>query len=538
MNKLLKASVMMPFLFKLSCIMLLRRGLHFYFVLSLFAVYLINGLIAIPKNSVTYDEMDHWSYGKRILMRKTDKVFQYDDASAMPISGVNAIPRAIQQLRNPGLLKTDGGFSDIMNGRYVTLFVCLLTGMFIYSWSKQLFGEKGGLLSLFLFVFCPNLNGHGILLTTDAYTALFTVATAYYYWKFIKRSGWKYFLAFSISLGLAQIVKYSMIHLYVFLAIISLLVLIKRKTIFTGFGRNLVRLIVLKVIILFIINLGFLFNHPGKSLDEFKMTSRSFMNLQRSFIGSIPLPVPEPYILGLDQTTYMNELGAGDPNVSDANYLLGEKRTGTGFWYYYLVVFIFKTPLIALLLLIAAIIFLFRRKEKQGHPSTMLFLLGFIFYFILVLGFQNNVQIGLRHALMVYPLLYVLCGFVAQLNFFQKRIKLLTSVLIIYSLATFYYFYPNLISYSNEFIPIKKDAYKIMADSNIDFGQGWYALEKYLKSHPDVQIVRETPPGKEGKFVIGVNDYLDLKGDHKYSWIYSIKPDEQINHCFLLIRTR
>ena len=105
MNKLLKASVMMPFLFKLSCIMLLRRGLHFYFVLSLFAVYLINGFIAIPKNSVTYDEMDHWSYGKRILMRKTDKVFQYDDASAMPISGVNAIPRAIQQLRNPGLLK-------------------------------------------------------------------------------------------------------------------------------------------------------------------------------------------------------------------------------------------------------------------------------------------------------------------------------------------------------------------------------------------------------------------------------------------------
>ena len=105
----------------------------------LFAAYLINGLIAIPKNSVTYDEMDHWSYGKRILMRKTDKIFQYDDASAMPISGINAIPRAFQQLSDPGLLKTDGGFSDIMNGRYVTLFVCLLTGFFIYRWSRELF---------------------------------------------------------------------------------------------------------------------------------------------------------------------------------------------------------------------------------------------------------------------------------------------------------------------------------------------------------------------------------------------------------------
>src|SRR6185436_480198 len=124
-------------------------------------------------------------------------------------------------------------------------------------------------------------------------------------------------------------------------------------------------------------------------------------------------------------------------------------------------------------------------------------------------GFQNNVQIGIRHALMVYPLLYVLGGFIVQLPFYQKRAKLFSSLAIIYSLATYYYFFPNLISYSNELIPIKKDAYKVMADSNLDFGQGWYALKEYLKHHPDVQIV--TPEPKQGKFVIGVNDYLDLK---------------------------
>ena len=523
---------MMPFLFKLSCIMQLKRGWHFYLALGLFAVYLINGLIAIPRNSITYDEMDHWSYGKRILMRKTDKIYPFDDASAMPVSGLNAIPRAVQQLSNPGLLKTDGGLSDIMNGRYVTLIVCLLTGFFIYTWSKQLFGEKGGLLSLFLFVFCPNLNGHGILLTTDAYTALFTVMTAYFYWKFIKRSGWKYFLAFCISLAVAQIVKYSMIHLYVFLSIVSLFVLIKRGTILSGFKRNLLRLIVLKIIILFIINLGFLFNHPGKNLDDLKMSSQTFTKLQNSFIGSIPLPVPEPYIVGLDQTTYMNELGAGDPNVSDANYLLGKKRAGMGFWYYYLVVFVFKTPLTALSFLLAAIIFLFVRDKNQGHPSTMVFLLSMIFYFLLVLGFQNNVQIGIRHALMIYPLLYVVCGFIVQLPFYQKRTKLLSSLLVVYSLATYYYFFPNLISYSNELIPIKKDVYKVMADSNLDFGQGWYSLDKYLKSHPDVHLMADKPG--EGKFVIGVNDYLDLKGRNEFYWVHNLKPVAQINHCFLL----
>src|SRR5258705_5866943 len=101
--------------------MLRKRGIHFYLMIALFAVYFINGLIAIPRNSVTYDEMDHWSYGKRILMRETDKIYPFDDASAMPISGINAIPTTVQQLNNHGLLKTAGGFSDIMNGLYVTL---------------------------------------------------------------------------------------------------------------------------------------------------------------------------------------------------------------------------------------------------------------------------------------------------------------------------------------------------------------------------------------------------------------------------------
>jgi hypothetical protein len=231
----------------------------------------------------------------------------------------------------------------------------------------------------------------------------------------------------------------------------------------------------------------------------------------------------------------MNELGGGHQNVSDANYLLGEKRTGTGFWYYYLVIFIFKTPLSALILLIAAIIFLLVRKKKEGHPSTMLFLLGFIFYFLLMLGFQNNVQIGIRHALMVYPLLYVLCGFIVQIPFYQKRANLFSSLLVLYSLVTYYIFFPNLISYSNELIPVKKNAYKVMADSNLDYGQGHIVARKYLEKHPDVKVA-DTIPAK-GKFILGVNDYLDLKDDHKYSWLRNFKPAGNINHCWLLFDT-
>ena len=71
-----------------------------------------------------------------------------------------------------------------------------------------------------------------------------------------------------------------------------------------------------------------------------------------------------------------------------------------------------------------------------------------------------------------------------------------------------------------------------MADSNLDYGQGWYALEKYMKKHPDVAIIDSSD--NQSKFVIGVNDYLDLKMDHKFPKVYNYKPTGQINHCFLL----
>src|SRR4026208_832895 len=270
---MLKASAMMPFLFKLYCIMLRKRGRHFYTMIALFAIYLINGLIAIPRNSVTYDEMDHWSYGKRVLMRKTDKIYPYDDAGISPFYGINAIPRAIQQVINPELRKTDGGFSDIMHGRYVSLLICTLIGYFIYRCSKELYGDQAGLFSLFLFVFCPNLNGHAMLFTSDAYTALFLLTTLYYFWKFIKESGTKNFVLFSTSFALAQIIKYSLIHLFVIIGLLSLIILIYRKTLVSNWKNNLVRLLIFSIIQLVVINAAFQFNGSGQKLKDYQFRS-------------------------------------------------------------------------------------------------------------------------------------------------------------------------------------------------------------------------------------------------------------------------
>ena len=96
--------------------------------------------------------------------------------------------------------------------------------------------------------------------------------------------------------------------------------------------------------------------------------------------------------------------------------------------------------------------------------------------------------------------------------------------------------FPNLLSYTNEFIANKKNAYKVFADSNLDFGQGRFTIEQYFEKHPEVKLAAIEPA--EGKFVLGINYYIDLNRTGKYAWLRKFKPVSHIEHCFLLFTIR
>src|SRR5262249_23080023 len=131
-----------------------RHTFHWILVGLLAAIYLINGVIAITRLSVNSDEGDHFDYAVRLLKCHPDKIKGDEDASCLPISMLNAIPRAFQQILNPSMVRTDNGVADITHGRYLTLLAGLLLGFYIYRWSKDWYGENGALISATLFVFC------------------------------------------------------------------------------------------------------------------------------------------------------------------------------------------------------------------------------------------------------------------------------------------------------------------------------------------------------------------------------------------------
>ncbi len=507
---------------------------HRWFVAVLFLVYLVNGLIYIPRQSINSDESDHLDYAIRFVKGHPEKIKPFDDASTMPVSVLNTIPRVAEQLLHPGLQKTDWGYNDVLHGRYITLLISILIGLYVYRWTKDLFGESAAVFSLLLFVFCPNIAAHAGLVTTDAYSALFTIVPLYHFWKYSKQHSLNQFILFAISLALAQLCKQSLTFLYpLFLLLFIVQILYSRNSKLLYSKKTFRNLLLFVAIQVFIINAGFQFNGTGNSLNKYAFRSHFFQSVQNdlSFIGNVPLPFPKPYLEGLDLTKTMDEMGGGHPESSPRNYLLGELREGHGFWNYYFVVLFFKTPIPLLLSFFVSIFLFFKKRNAFGLWDVTVLLLPIIF-FLVYFNFFYNSQVGIRHILMIFPLMQVFAGL-----FFYEAIKkswglILSAVIALYSIATFYYYFPWLIPYTNEFITDKKMAYKIMAGSNLDYRQALDLFKKYLEQHPGTYAPVQ-PAG--GTFIISVGDLLEMEKEKGYSWLRkNYKPSRHLAFTYLI----
>jgi hypothetical protein len=502
-----------------------------YIIYLLFAVYFINGIIVIQSNTAVSDELDHISYGIRMLKGQPQKLNPYEDASTMPVAALNALPRGIEQLLKPGLQKNDYGVSDAILGRYITLLICALAGLFIYRWAKELSGEKGGVFALFLFVFCPNINAHSTLVGTDAYAMLCTLTSAYYFRKFVLGSRWKYLVLFSLTIGLGLIVKQSLFLLPLIYGFIACIVILHRRKPLQNLRLNLLRLMVMTAIVLLIINAGYLFNGTGRPLIGYQFKSVTFQQLQQwSWFNRIPLPLPAPFLEGFDVVKYMLSIGSGHGEVSPRSYLMGQYFTGNTLWYYYTVSLFFKTPLSVLLLFVGVLVAYLKKPFYKQPYFDIAFPLSLALFFVVFISLNNTSQHSIRHLLMIFPLLYVCMAQAVHWKIFRPVI--MRVVLVVYSAGSFYFYFPNLLAYTNEMLWNKTKVYKTIASANIDMGQAGYSLQKHLQLHPETGIPGDEPA--PGEYIFGINEYLDLKQTGRAAWLRKFEPYSHVNHCYLL----
>jgi hypothetical protein len=293
------------------------------------------------------------------------------------------------------------------------------------------------------------------------------------------------------------------------------------------------------------LNASFGFKGSGTPLREYTFSSAFFKSLQThaGFAASIPLPLPYAYLQGIDLVRFHERTGFTFGN----NYLLGKNQSAEpgesrGFKGYYFLVMCFKEPLAAQILSYLALVLCLARWRRFDWRRDIVFLwVPYGFYFFL-LNFDSQANIGIRHFLLVQPLLYVFMGSLAAQDLFTRPVwKWGLGALGLWQAVSVASYFPNNLAYFNELVGDRRMTWRIAADSNLDWHQSDHILIRYLQEHPGMAWAPEMPAA--GRFVIDANDLVGVfggrQGPEKYRWLReNFKPIEQVGYCNLIYEVK
>ena len=193
-------------------------------------------------------------------------------------------------------------YAELNAGDYVKLFtrcrllmqLCsVIGGVVVFEWSARRRGGAGGLLSLALWTFCPNILAHARLITTDvAATSIGALAT-FVFWLYLRRPIWTLTILAGLLLGVA-LTKFSLLLLY---AIRPLLWLIREipngwQGRWRRLGRSAAQGILIVVLSVVVIDAGYGFEGVGRPIGYMPFVSGTLTRPREHPIFSRPRPEP------------------------------------------------------------------------------------------------------------------------------------------------------------------------------------------------------------------------------------------------------
>lgn len=376
--------------------------------------------------------------------------------------------------------------------RWACIPFSILGGIICYRWSSRLHGSPAaGLLALALWCFCPNVLGHGSLMTPDVGGAAFGVAACYLFWRWLGRPGFRIALAAGITLGLAELCKTTLVLLYLILPV--LWIFYHRLEILGGAARARLNLVaqfaIIIIISIYIINLGYNFDGSFERLGSYKFTSHAFRGpyglnrFEGTWASSVPVPLPRYYVLGMDQQKY-------DLERLDGSYLNGVFRRG-GWWYYYLYGLAVKVPLGTWLLILGAVAAQgLRRAGAVPWKDEVVLLLPPLAVLAFVSS-QTGFNHHLRYVMPAFPFAFIFAGGVIGPALRASRwMALPVAMALAWAMSSSLAVYPHNLSYFNELAGGPENGHKFMLNSNISWGQDLFFVREWLDAHPEAKPLR------------------------------------------------
>ena len=406
--------------------------------------------------------------------------------------------------------------------RLPMIFLLIFLGWFLFFWARELFGNKTALLSLFLFSFSPTFLAHGRLVTTDVGAALGVVIATYFWLKFLKNPTKKNIILAGLTFGVAMLLKFSLILLIPFFAIITLVYAsLKngRKYIFNILKYLGLALLVGIIGMVFIVWPIYQY-HVLEYRAERQVRDTQFLlsttaipkPLATLNIWMVSNPILKPfgqYLLGL-------LLAVNRSSTGHTTYFLGE-ISAAGRKNYFPTVYLLKEPLTFHILTIIALLYAawlvkrpfwvnaFRRTKDwvKSHFTGFAMILFIGIYWLVSL--KSNLNIGVRHLLPVFPFTIVL---VSALIIdwlkppFVKIKHLILGLLVLWQAISVISIYPHFLAYFNEIAGGPDRGYIYTVNSNLDWGQDLKRLKNWVDEKNIDKIYIDYFGGGDAKYYL------------------------------------
>ncbi|MGZ8829923.1 MAG: glycosyltransferase family 39 protein [Thermoanaerobaculia bacterium] len=162
-------------------------------------------------------------------------------------------------------------------------------------------------------------------------------------------------------------------------------------------------------------------------------------------------------------------------------FLLGRFST-TGWPQYYPVALLLKTTIPSILLFIGALVAGVRRRS-----FTVFMLLLFVALFLGIAA-AGHLNLGIRYVLPIYPFVYAATAIALSSISPQRFAAAVIVALIAWHAAENLIVYPSYISYFNELAGSRRNADRLLIDSNLDWGQDLRRLDAWLRDNGVKQI--------------------------------------------------
>ncbi len=467
-------------------------------LLALMAVLLIS---SVRQESQTFDEAVHlfagfeyWrhaDFGRNPEHPPFAKMLAAAPLLSMHLAEPAPLPypyfKAKDNMEAIDLLYRADADKILLRGRLVIVLFSLGLGLLVFCAAREMFGDLAALLALALFVLEPVLLANGALVTTDMPLACLFFAAVYAFFRYGNRPSLPRLLLTAVLAMLAIATKHSGVLILPTLAVLAAIDLWGPRSVETATPseskrQHALRLVYALALILAVSYLGlwafygFRFAaRPGQlgitpPLAAYAAGLAHPLHQAVIFFLARHHILPEAYLFGWVDILLIS--GVRTSFVFGRLYSAGQ-------WFFLPGVFLIKSTLFLLILLV-----LVPFAPLSARRRELWFLAAPALVFVLA-GVVSRVNLGVRHILPVYPFCLVLAAaagvaFAARSRIAQYALAAGLLLTVVSSLHAF----PDFLAYSNEAAGGPAHTYRLVNDSNDDWGQDLKWTRAYLDRHP------------------------------------------------------